>query len=548
MPASSKDCQVLVVGAGPVGLFLAGELKRYGVNCRLIDKSSGPCNEARATQFHPRSLEILSQIGLFERFVQQGVILEGTEIHHEGETVPVQNLLKEVETPFPFDLSLPQSRTERILIDYLNQLDQPIERNVELVSLTQDTTGVNATLQHKDGTQEVLKINYLVGCDGAHSQVRHELGLKLKGRDYPSTFIAADVRVKGSLAPDKGTFITSSSSGMFFGPLPEDRFIFTCDIPEGEPPHALDSQPTTEEIQAYVNAAGRGDLTIYDPVWLTYFQCHLRIAQQYQVGQVFLAGDAAHIQSPAAGQGMNTGIQDGFNLAWKLALVLGAQAPRTLLESYHAERYTTGQEMLKLTARIHESDFKHHTSLAEQTKQFITNYLVHHHLLHPRLSTADQTRISYHHSPIVFEEPCENIDDAWQHGPIAGDRAPDCSLIQQPEATSIQLFDLWKTPQHHLLIFQGAGEQGDRSILWSRLATITETYGELIQPLLIFHEDIPNMRVGDHCLYDEMGAAHKRYGVTHPSFYLIRPDGYIGYRSPSVDVHKLETYLSRIFL
>ena len=548
MSASAKDCEVLVVGAGPVGLFLAGELKRQGVNCRLIDKSSGPCNEARATQFHPRSLEIFAQVGLFECFVEQGVTLEGTEVYHEGDKVPIQNSLQDVESPFPFDLSLPQSRTERILIDHLKTLDQPIERNVELVSLVQDTTGVQATLQHKDGNQEVLKTHYLVGCDGAHSQVRHELGLTLEGRDYPSTFIAADVRVKGPLARNKGTIITSSSSGMFFGPLPQERFIFSCDVPAGEPQPSLRDQPTPEEIQDYINAAGRSDLIIYDPVWLTYFRCHLRIAQQYQVGQVFLAGDAAHIQSPAAGQGMNTGIQDGFNLAWKLALVLRGKAPRSLLESYHAERYTTGKEMLKLTAKIHESDFKHHTSLADQAKQFISQYLVHHHLLHSRQPTVDQTRISYHHSPIILEEQFEGSDDVWHHAPNAGDRAPDCSLTKQPDTIPIRLFDLLKTPQHHLLIFQGVEAQVDRSALWSRLSAIAEKYEDLIQPHLIFQGNIPNMRIDDHCLYDETGETHKRYAANHPSFYLIRPDGYIGYRSPSLEMQALEDYLSQLFL
>jgi len=547
MSPSIRKCSVLVVGAGPAGLFLAGELNRQGVDCRLIDRSGGPCGNARATAIQPRTLEILEQVGLANEFLAWGVPIRGMRIYAEGNRLISEQSMTGIESPFPFKLSLPQSRTERLLIDQLERYGQAVERNLELVSFEQDANGVRCALRSTGGVETTVDADYLIGCDGSHSTVRHRLGMHLEGIDDPAVFAVADVRIDGPLSRDEITLYCSPATGMLFGPLPEDRFIFFCDLPEGQSPPPPGSRPTVEELQIYLDQAGPGDLRMHDPTWLAYFHCHMRLAPHYQTGRVFLAGDAAHVQSPAAGQGLNTGIQDGFNLVWKLALVLRGAAPPSMLDSYHAERHHIGKEMLELTDQVHRRLYDHNPALTERVGKWAASVLAHYHMMHLPLRTTDETRISYHRSFIVREHQPQQGGSAWAAAPRAGDRAPDGQLLSYPEDRSIRLFELIREPRHHLIIWEGTQRQMARHALHDLAAAIVTSYSNLIKPRVILYGKAPESEVGGSWL-DPNGDLHRRYGAVQPCLYLIRPDGYIGFRSPTVDREALLGYLEEIIV
>jgi 2-polyprenyl-6-methoxyphenol hydroxylase-like FAD-dependent oxidoreductase len=545
MSPACRKCNVLVVGAGPAGLFLAGELKRQGVDCRLIDKNGGPCDNARATAVQPRSLEILEQVGLADAFLPQGVHIREMKTFADGDRLIAHVSLADLDSPFPFEVSLPQSRTERLLIEHLGRHGQAVDRNIELVSFEQDTHQVRAVLRSAGGAEETVEADYLVGCDGSHSTVRHQLGMHLEGTDYPDAYAVADVRIDPPLPPHEAALYHSPTLGIYLGPLPEGRYLFMCNLPDEQPLPAPGSQPTLEELQGYLDRVGSGNLRLHDPTWLSYFHCHSRQSPHYQVGRVFLAGDAAHVQSPAGGQGMNTGFQDGFNLAWKLALVLRGVAPPSLLDSYHAERHHIGQGMLQLSDQMHHKLFGYHPTRSSRVIQRIAALLAHCRLLHPRQYTPDETRVNYHHSPIVREHLPRQGGVEWQAAPRAGDRAPDGQLVSHPEGTPTRLFELIREPRHHLFLLEGQGTPEARPALHALADEIGNRYAGLVEARVILQSAPETDRPA---WLDPGGAFHQRYGADRPCLYLVRPDGYVGYRSPTPDGEALRDYLDVLLI
>jgi 2-polyprenyl-6-methoxyphenol hydroxylase-like FAD-dependent oxidoreductase len=330
----ATNTQVLVVGAGPAGLFMAAELNRHGVSCRIIDKNDGPTRDSRAASIQARTLEILESIGLADEFVQAGNICHAAATYTSDHKLIKYLTFDELDSAFPFVLQLPQSQTERIVARYLARLGTEVERRVEVVAFEQDEDGVRATLQPADAGQETAHASYLVACDGAHSPVRHALGVSFSGDDYPTDFMTADVQVDWKLPRDQHAFFFAAEGMLAFFPLPRGRATIAADIGPAQGHHAPLGEPALEDLQAIFNARTPGGV-LSDPIWKMYYRVHCRQAERYQVGHVFLVGDAAHVSSNIGGQGMNTGMQDAYNLGWKLGLVLNARSPAILLDSYH---------------------------------------------------------------------------------------------------------------------------------------------------------------------------------------------------------------------
>ncbi len=545
MSSSNSKCSVLVVGAGPTGLFLANELRRQGVDCRIIDQSSGPCDQARGTALQPRTLEIFEQVGVIDAFLAHGVRLVGLTTFEEGQAV-TQGSFTDLESPFPFILSLPQSRTERLLIEELARHGQAVERGVGLQAFEQDAGGVRAVMNTPEGGQETISADYLVGCDGGHSVVRHQLGMHLEGEEYPGFFVVSDVRLDGCELADKDAMYLGPQNACYVGPLPEGRFLVSGNLPEGEPEPEPGTQPTLAQVQTLLEQVGGGHLRAYDPIWLAYFRTHKRLVPHYQVGRVFLAGDAAHIQSPIAGQGMNTGMQDSFNLAWKLALVLRGESPPGLLDSYHAERHYIGKQMLELSDQMHKDVNDRHPSLSHRVARWVADELVHFHLKHQPQRTTDEIRVSYHHSPIVRDDAPKH-ESHWQAAPQAGDRAPDGQLIAHPQRKPTRLFELFPAPRHHLLVFTGQQLADGFPTVDDLASMVAGRYGQRIELHPIVQGQAPASGGGPVWL-DPDGSVHRRYGATRSCLYLIRPDGYIGYRRPDVDAAALQEYLHSVLI
>ncbi len=357
---------VLVVGAGPVGLSLACELARHGIRARVIEARAAPLPYCRAIGVTSRTLEVYEDMGVARAMIDAGLWLTGTRVAVSGH--PVQDVTTDLsDLPFA-NLGVPQGDTERILAEHLRNSGIAVERGVRLMSLTQEGEHVRVDLDGHGGA-EVAHMRYVVGCDGAHSTVRHLLGIDFVGEAWPFPFMLGDVRLdwpSGEELP-RGFALRAlrlkedTAPDMFIAiPLPEHgRYRVSMLAPENPGAGAADgidhgiqseqAGPSLADIQAVAGRVMEHPPVASDLRWSSRYRISMRLAERYRVGQVFLAGDACHIHPPTGGQGMNTGIQDAYNLAWKLALVLKGHAGPHLLDSYEAERQPVAEGVIAQT-------------------------------------------------------------------------------------------------------------------------------------------------------------------------------------------------------
>ena len=522
----------LVVGAGPVGLTIANELARHGVRCRIIDRAAERSQTSRALAIFPRTLEAFETMGLADRFVALGLRLHGLSLHHRQEEI-AQIDLTSVASPFPFALSLPQSETERLLGENLSSLGIEVERGVELTGLTQTSDAVRAVLRHGDGREEIVETPWLIGCDGAHSTTRHLLEMDFEGAQYDESFILADVQLESTLARDRVHLFLGEDGVLGVIAFAQNRWRIVANIPPESRDRSLPDL-TLPEVQALLDRRAIPGLQASDPVWLARFHISHRKVREFRLLRVFLAGDAAHIHSPAGGQGMNTGIQDAFNLAWKLALVVRGLAPAQLLASYHVEREPVARDVLNLTDRITRM-----ATMRNSVAQSVRDFLL------PRVSGIDfvgdkvadrlaELNITYRTSPIVENHGGGRLK--------AGDRAPDAELRDE-NGRARRLFELFHEPRHVLLLFLGA--------LYSSAAKFDEiesAIGGLPDGIIDSYRIVRGQSDLPAELRDTSGLAHAAYGLFEGGVVLVRPDGYIGYRNNNFDLENLQTYLARIFV
>lgn len=352
-----ESIDVLIVGAGPTGLTLAAQLQRYGLRFRIIDKLVDRGRESRALAVQARSLEILQQIGCADALVARGNTTARVMIHFDDRAL-VEVPLGDVDasdTRFPFILFVSQAETEAVLIHHLHSTGVVIERGVELLGAEASGSDRVCVLRHSDGRDERILSKYVVGCDGAHSTVRKLAGIPFEGDAYPQDFLLGDLEVDGPLDRHSINAFPRGPGLAIFFPLGEPRSwrVIAMAVDQRKPTwEEVPAVATLSELQSIVDAATGGSLRLRDPAWITRFRLHHRQTQHYRAGSLFLAGDAAHIHSPVGAQGMNTGIQDAWNLGWKLALVVQGIARTDLLDSYEAERWPVGRFLLRVTDRL----------------------------------------------------------------------------------------------------------------------------------------------------------------------------------------------------
>ncbi len=516
-------CDVLVVGAGPTGLMAANLLKRSGIDVRIVDARAQPSQESRAFAVSARTLELFTSLGLAERLIARGAITTGIDFVVSGKRVGGLDYDKVVsaDTPFHFILMAPQSETEAVLIEALEEAELHIDRPVEVTGFDQDANGVHARAKQADGTPLLLSARYVIGADGAHSIVRSTLNLSFEGAKYPQSFLLGDVEVDWPL--DHGRFrifMHGERIGLFF-PLQGTTLsrVMTTDLhsrADGDPSHP---EPLAlGELETAFGEATCQPVTLRNPAWLTRFRTHHRAVDRYRVGRAFVAGDAAHIHSPAGGQGMNTGLQDAANLAWKLAAVLRDGASDAILDTYDSERLPVAQEVLRFTDRL----FSFAAGQSGWRAQF--RDLLAPAILGPASSLETVQAAAFRKlEQIAIEYPSSRVV-----GEGAGARAPHAQLTRHRD-----LLDLIGGYRFHLLILSRASLDAPAADAILDQLSAVATYG--VEPHLLTRQAGGRR---DRIEIVERSDVFERYSVPAggQASVLIRPDGYIAWRSDTIDI------------
>jgi 2-polyprenyl-6-methoxyphenol hydroxylase-like FAD-dependent oxidoreductase len=542
---SDADIDVLIVGAGPTGLMLAAGLQQFGIRLRLIDRLHDRGRESRALAVQARTLELLQMLGLGEPLVKRGNRNTRLRLHLEGRAVAEVQLgdTGASDTRFPFILFVSQAETEALLTEHLHAADVKAERGVELTAFEESVDGIRSVLRHDDGREELVQSRFLVGCDGAHSTVRKGVGIVFEGGSYPQDFVLGDVEADGPIQPGAiNSFAGAGGVAMFF-PLGRPATwrviaMTTTESAATQPDQAASSTSALSltELQALVDPPTATAVRLRDPVWLTRFHLHHRQTANYRKGNVFLAGDAAHIHSPVGAQGMNTGMQDAWNLAWKLALVVCGTAYPRLLDSYEAERWPVGHFLLRYTDRIFGmfTGAMSGSPLATWARRVVVPHVLPRILGSPRLRRAafafvSELGIRYRRSPVVAEGT-----PRLREGPRAGDRLPDARLLKGGRVVYLQQAI---AGPHLTLLLCGDPQMWDSGAV----AKLQKRYGRVLSVSYLSREPF------EDGLVDTTGDALAMLGVRDHAQYLVRPDGYIGYRSAGRGFDGLEAYLTEWF-
>ena len=538
----SATTKVLIIGAGPVGLTLAIELARRGVPFIIIDSKEKPTDQSRALGIHARTLEHLEQLGVVDEFLRRGRKVRRLRVSDRGRTiVDITINLDALQTAYPFVLVLPQSETERILIGRLAELGVQVEWKHRLQSFVNTEAGVEAIVapivNETVGDPQTIQADWIVGCDGAHSAIRHGSKIAFEGAAYSESFMLADVTIDWKLPEDQlQVFLTPDGAIPAF-PLPVDdhwRLVDTSGKVESNDPRVV-----VEHFQSTLRTNGFPSATVSNPTWVATFRVHKRLAETIHRGRAFLVGDSAHIHSPAGGQGMNTGIQDARNLGWKLAMVVQCQAPRALLDSYEAERLPVVSDVLKGTDLITRM-VTLRNPMARSLRNRALAFLAGFDRLQKRIVLAiSELGIHYRTSPIVGENWQAPVAKGFKPGPKAGDRVPDVVF------GSSRLQKHLNGCGHALLLFHADSPRGATLLRFQELADrIGQRHGSQIRTFLVTKSASATWN-GEKLL--DNGLLHENFSADEPAIYLIRPDLYVGFRRRTSHPESLEKHLRLIF-
>jgi 2-polyprenyl-6-methoxyphenol hydroxylase-like FAD-dependent oxidoreductase len=512
---------------------MAAELARRGISCRIIDRLAQPLPYCRAIGVSPRTLEIWDDMGVAGPMMDAGLWLRGTRSHINGS--PGQDSFYNLfDLPYGH-LGIPQPETERILNEHLSSFGISVERPVAIKALEQNGERVQVELSHNEDRIEIAEFRYVIGCDGARSSVRQLLEIPFDGDHFPFGFMLGDVVLDYDLP--RGMMLRSikpieNAPPDFFVaiPLPErNRYRVSAlapSDPQGELTwdRSLNKEvvtPTIEELQAVADRLLPGKKPMSDLRWSSFFRIGMRLARSYREGRCFLAGDAAHIHPPTGGQGMNTGIQDAYNLAWKLSLVLKGTATEDLLDSYEQERRPVGAEVIARTL--------------SQSQQF------------GRKESSEEERLADTQILVNYRGSRLSVDEI--EGPLpqimAGDRAPDCSgLLRDDVRHPFRLFDILRGSEYVLVVYAGSDTEGR---LVDEISKELERLDEFKCRLIVIYspEADTSEMVGHVPLKDSRGEFAAVYSPDANTAYLIRPDGYIGYHARPLSVDGLLRYVQK---
>jgi len=512
------DTDVLIVGAGPTGLMLANQLARRGVKPIIIDRHSGPAQQTRAMAVQARTMEIYAQMGLAEEALALGRTTVAMNMWTNGQhsaRVPIGDIGANL-SPFPFVLMLGQDDNERIMGAKLRELGVRVAWNTELVSFEQKADHVVAQVRQPDGTVRSITAAWIAGCDGARSPVREFSRIGFPGAPYAQTFFVADTEARGSMISNElNIYLLRDGFHLFFAMRGTDRWRVIGMLPEEL--RARDDVTFDDVIPSLKREAG-ADLDFRACDWFSVYRIHHRAAERFRDRRAFLLGDAAHIHSPAGAQGMNTGLQDAYNLAWKLALVVQGKAAPALLDTYEQERIPVARRLLETTDRAFQAVVSQgwlptlmRTKVIARVAAAAMKFARVRELV---FRTVSQTGIRYPDSALSQALPGLPAD-----APKAGDRFPWMRLRLRVDGPAEDLYRVLDDMRFNLLAF-GPDVAADGA---------TQGFGDLVRVHVI-------QGVGN----EEPLA---RAGISQPSFYLLRPDGHVGLCGPGFDAPAIRRYL-----
>jgi 2-polyprenyl-6-methoxyphenol hydroxylase-like FAD-dependent oxidoreductase len=517
---SATQPAVLVVGAGPTGLLLASELQRRGVPCHLIDALPGPLHWDRATVLHPRSLQIFEAMGLAEKFLNAGCRQRVIKVHSDGKLLGSIDL-STCGSVYGFNLGLSEEVTESIFTDYLLQHGGEVHRSSRLVGLTRNGEGLLAEIE-REGSRYQVNVRWAVGCDGLHSPTRELSGIGFDGHDIAKTWAVFDATVQGWNDTYEGVFPFLDASPIILTALPGQRWRVYLRPTSDNSDLVADATATLR-----ANIPGASFVGVENP---TRFHCHTKIATKFRDGPVFLAGDAAHLCTPAEGHGMNTGLQDAFNLAWKLALVHQGHADTTLLDSYEAERRPVAEKITQSGDRTEHAHTLTDPAERRSRDQEITSRLADPATRYLEVVAETELNIDYSGSPIICGDSNKSLSP--------GNRLPDTIRVEWKDGSSRQLHKLAYRAGHTLMLLAGPNAHTpafvDLHTALEKLSTDSPLF-EAFQGLGV-SRNLP-VDIG----YLEPKAA-TLLGLEGNTLLAIRPDGYIGLRADQNHLAALHHY------
>lgn len=525
------DTEVLIVGAGPTGLMMACQLLRYDVKFRILDKQQDRAHESRAFAIQVKSMEIFQNLGVVDEFLKLARSNVDFAFFLNGKKkIEIKfKHFKHQDTPFPSVYFLPQTETERILIEFLEKKGIYIERQKELITFTQDIKVVQAIIKDNIvGSIEKINCAYIVGCDGAHSSTRHTLNFSFEGNAYPQIFNLVDANIEWPYSRNKFLFFLGKDGVFVHIPLTEQISRIMLAKRAARTEEKL-STPNLIELEHLASLLTQVPVKLINPIWISQFRLHHRGVTKYYQQHAFLAGDAAHIHSPVGGQGMNTGIQDVTNLAWKLALVLKKGTSIKLLDTYETERHPVGKILLKTTDRFFSllTAKGYFTSkLRNWLLPIVIVFLFSKKNLEKRLFWfISQLNIHYVKNQFNYDIS-EKSHQVFKGGPCPGYRAPNAPV------NSSSLFKLISQKPFNILCFKTKEEQTDKLI--EKINAFIKNYQDWVQ-IHVFVLSPANKLL------------FKRYGVVSSAIYVVRPDGYVGFRINSYNYLLLQEYLKNFF-
>jgi 2-polyprenyl-6-methoxyphenol hydroxylase-like FAD-dependent oxidoreductase len=528
MLINEQHTKVLIVGAGPSGLMMAAQLLRYGIQPLIIDDKQGPTTHSNALAVQARSLEIYRQMGVIDKIISNGKQTKGISFNQDGKQIasPSFTHIGDGLTAFPYILLYQQSKNERTLLDYLTLNCCPVYWNTSLVTLQQKADCANVILKNDEGEYS-LKCDWVIGADGAHSTVRKQSQIPFNGDSYPSFFYLADLKLDT-------TFLTGDRVQLYLGkhdlagffPMPEDD----CYRIIGNLPKEFNEREDVEveEVLPYMEELTKSTLKVVENNWFTTYKLHHRMADKFRSQRCFLIGDAAHIHSPVGGQGMNTGLQDAYNLAWKLAGVVNGQFSDSILDSYAAERMPIAKELLNTTDKVFKLILSRNW-LARLFKKWLLPVLLKYvwrredlrEMFFKRLS---QINISYRDSNI-------NLHLSNAKNVRAGDRLPYLKVFDEKKQIETDLHE-WCGKTGFTLIVLGKLQEID---LFTLAKWITQNY---TGSLNFFY--LPPSAKNQEVFNVFEVAANKKKAL------IIRPDMHIGFINDIVDIDMMDNYLNNV--